>query len=69
MKVQITQQSFFDLLNKADSEGTPYSFTRTAPVNQASSKWHMALVSDELNLSIATELKQPEPLYYLEIAP
>lgn len=50
MKVQITQQSFFDLMNKADNDGTPYSFTRAAGPR---ARWHTVLVSDELNLEVA----------------
>lgn len=52
MKVQITQQAFFDLVNKADKDGTPYSFTRAASVNDESARWHIVLVSDELNLEV-----------------
>jgi hypothetical protein len=67
MRVQISQQSFFDLLNKADEEGTPYSFCRVRPVNQATAEWHTTLVSDDLGLTVDIERKQPEPCYYLEL--
>jgi hypothetical protein len=67
VNVEITQQSFFDLLNEADKEGTAYSFVRRAPVNKATGEQHVSLVSKELGLVIAVDLKNPVPVYFLKI--
>lgn len=67
MNVEITQRSFFELLNEADREGTAYSFVRRAPVNEATGERHVSLVSEELGVAIAMELTNPVPVYFLKI--
>lgn len=68
MRIQITSQAFFDLVNQADREGTPYSFTRLAPCNSESAKYHIQLESSELGLAAHLQLGDTvSPQFFLDL--
>jgi hypothetical protein len=68
VRVTITKQSAFDLINRADKEGEPYVFVRLAPCNEATAIRHLTLHSTELKLYIHISLSGNEdPRFVLDV--